>query len=524
MLASSLSATAFAADSTAPGFALSRFEASERGSRFFTTESLDWKSGAAPALGFVADYAHKPLVIYRLTDSGQQEIIHVAREMLVGHLGGSFAFGPGLRVAADLPVMMYAEGTTGQLGLTSYLAPQRSGLGDLRLSADWRFYGDASDTLRAGLGVRLHLPTGDARAYASDRSFRAVIQAQVAGELASVLTWSARLALDLRSQELSYGAGRIGSGVNAGLALAYRGFDGRLTVGPELVAGTSFAGAFTPSSTSVEALLGAHFSITPSWRVGLGVGRGFTPALGSPAVRGLLSVEWSPSTEAADACREQLQREEEAQAKAEAERRLAEARAAEAAEAARLAQKRADAERLVAERLAAERDEADRAAKAAWNGADDDGDGVINSEDACPGQAGARHADKAQSGCPTGTVVGDQLVLDVVRFKTGSDIILAESNGVLEKVLAAISKLPADYRYRVEGHTDDRGGAALNKNLSMRRAKAVIAWLAARGVDEKRLSPAGFGAERPVAPNDGEANRQSNRRVEFHITNLEVTP
>jgi len=52
-----------AEDSTAKGFALSRFEPAERGSHFFSSESLNWKSSGLPVFGFVADYAYKPLVI-----------------------------------------------------------------------------------------------------------------------------------------------------------------------------------------------------------------------------------------------------------------------------------------------------------------------------------------------------------------------------------------------------------------------------------------------------------------------------
>ncbi len=75
-----------------------------------------------------------------------------------------------------------------------------------------------------------------------------------------------------------------------------------------------------------------------------------------------------------------------------------------------------------------------------------------------------------------------------------------------------------------EDHTDDRGPATFNTDLSRRRAISVMGWMTAHGVDGKRLEAAGFGPGRPVAPNDSEPNRLANRRVEFHITNLEVKP
>jgi OOP family OmpA-OmpF porin len=58
---------------------------------------------------------------------------------------------------------------------------------------------------------------------------------------------------------------------------------------------------------------------------------------------------------------------------------------------------------------------------------------------------------------------------------------------------------------------------ALNQKLSQDRAASVIAWLAAHGVDAKRLTPQGFGASRPVADNGTEAGRALNRRVEMTL-------
>jgi outer membrane protein OmpA-like peptidoglycan-associated protein len=70
---------------------------------------------------------------------------------------------------------------------------------------------------------------------------------------------------------------------------------------------------------------------------------------------------------------------------------------------------------------------------------------------------------------------------------------------------------------RIEGHTDNRGGAAMNLALSGRRAASVVNWLVRRGIDKSRLSSKGFGLTRPIDSNTTEEGRQNNRRVEFHI-------
>jgi outer membrane protein OmpA-like peptidoglycan-associated protein len=73
----------------------------------------------------------------------------------------------------------------------------------------------------------------------------------------------------------------------------------------------------------------------------------------------------------------------------------------------------------------------------------------------------------------------------------------------------------------IEGHTDAKGSARYNKNLSLRRAQAVAEWLMARGAERTRLSVKAFGDSRPVAPNtlengdDNPDGRALNRRVEF---------
>ncbi len=60
-----------------------------------------------------------------------------------------------------------------------------------------------------------------------------------------------------------------------------------------------------------------------------------------------------------------------------------------------------------------------------------------------------------------------------------------------------------------------------NKNLSRRRAESVKKWLVARGFPAARLSSVGYGEERPIETNETEEGRQDNRRVEFHIVEVD---
>jgi len=149
---------------------------------------------------------------------------------------------------------------------------------------------------------------------------------------------------------------------------------------------------------------------------------------------------------------------------------------------------------------------------------DRDKDGIPNEQDACPDAPGPRNADPKKNGCPAAAVVGKQIViLDQVKFATGSAAILPVSNTILNAVLDVLKQHPEIKHLRVEGHTDNVGAAAMNKGLSSRRAASVATWLIQHGLDSGRLSSEGFGMERPIDSNETPQGRQNNRRVEFHI-------
>ncbi len=149
---------------------------------------------------------------------------------------------------------------------------------------------------------------------------------------------------------------------------------------------------------------------------------------------------------------------------------------------------------------------------------DRDGDGIPDPVDACPDAPGPADNDPKKNGCPLARIEDGQVrITEQVKFKTGSAVLLPESDPVLIAVALLLKDHPEITKIRVEGHTDNRGAAALNKKLSNERASAVAKWLAGRGVDKKRLVSKGFGLEKPLDSNETEEGRQNNRRVEFHI-------
>lgn len=179
---------------------------------------------------------------------------------------------------------------------------------------------------------------------------------------------------------------------------------------------------------------------------------------------------------------------------------------------------------------------------------DDDGDGVLNKDDACPTEEGipetkgcpAKDADgdgvpdhldrcpneagpSDNEGCPRVVVQKETKKVELrekVQFATGKALIEPASDPLLDDVAKVLNDHSEIKKVLVEGHTDSTGGQALNQRLSQARAEAVVKALVDRGVEASRLAAKGFGPSRPIASNDTAEGREANRRVEISIADM----
>jgi len=101
-------------------------------------------------------------------------------------------------------------------------------------------------------------------------------------------------------------------------------------------------------------------------------------------------------------------------------------------------------------------------------------------------------------------------------FDYDSDVLREPARKNLATLAASLEKYP-NTDLMIVGHTDATGPDAYNMSLSERRAGAAASYLASQGVARARLRSTGRGESEPVAPNDTEADRQKNRRVEVAI-------
>ena len=135
-----------------------------------------------------------------------------------------------------------------------------------------------------------------------------------------------------------------------------------------------------------------------------------------------------------------------------------------------------------------------------------------------------------EKGCPIEVIERETELMDTgkirlqdVNFETGKAELKPESFPTLDAVGTVLSQWP-QLKIEIAGHTDDVGGAAVNRRLSQARAASVLSYLNAKYpvIDGTRFTVKGYGKDKPLVPNTSDENRAKNRRVEFTVLNKEV--
>ncbi|MDP3773389.1 MAG: OmpA family protein, partial [Gemmatimonadales bacterium] len=145
---------------------------------------------------------------------------------------------------------------------------------------------------------------------------------------------------------------------------------------------------------------------------------------------------------------------------------------------------------------------------------DTDNDGVPDNRDRCANSPVGRPVDSV--GCSLIQLPAseaDQMVLRV-QFRTNTSTLLPQSLPLLDSVAVAIVATGGS-RWEVQGHTDSRGSAELNRRLGQARAQTVADYLISKGVPGGSMTATGFGPDRPVQTNETLAGRAANRRVQL---------
>jgi len=158
---------------------------------------------------------------------------------------------------------------------------------------------------------------------------------------------------------------------------------------------------------------------------------------------------------------------------------------------------------------------------------DSDGDGVYDGIDKCPDTPKDLKVDK--DGCPIETSEMETQFLDTgmirtskIEFEFNKADLRPESHKVLDEIGRILVEWPA-LKIEIGGHTDSQGSEKYNRQLSEKRAQAVLDYLTEHfpKINKANLTTKGYGEGSPIVSNDTEQGRAQNRRVEFVVLNKE---
>ena len=118
--------------------------------------------------------------------------------------------------------------------------------------------------------------------------------------------------------------------------------------------------------------------------------------------------------------------------------------------------------------------------------------------------------------------VGVTVRLNNIFFDFDKTTLRPESIPQLDRVVNFMLDNPM-VKVEIGGHTDSKGSDDYNINLSQGRADAVVNYVINQGVDFSRIIAKGYGESLPVDTNSTDEGRQSNRRVEFKILEIDTS-
>jgi len=528
------------------GFTLDQFQPAPAGDRFFGVQGGDPGGHLVPRLMLLGDYAYQPLVLYRGT--GEQAVGNVVSNQAILHIAASIALWNRLSISADMPLALLNNGDNPSGGGQPLSSPSGVAAGDLRAGLRLRLVGEPDSAASLSVAGYVYVPTGQQGKYTSDGAIHGTPALVLSGEGDSV-AYAVTAGADLRKQG-TFATTTLGSQLTFGAAVALLLSDRMVQIGPEVYGNTVMTGSdrFGRATTNVEGILGMRVRLGPMV-LGLGAGPGITRGLGTPTLRGVVSLAYSPLPEKplppppppkrppprkpvppsdrdkdgipdkSDAC------PDEPGVKTNDP----------ATNGCPPPPPDRDGDGILDKDDACPDLKGVHSDDPTQNGCppDTDGDGIRDDVDACPNEKGKADPDPQKNGCPTSVRVTEQeiIILEQVRFKTGSAVILKASDDLLFQVAVVMSEHPEIRKIEVQGHTDNRGGKKYNLKLSDKRAASVVKWLVKKGnVEAARLSSHGYGMEEPISDNDTSEGRQKNRRVQFKIleksgsTKSEVSP
>ncbi|RYZ39740.1 MAG: OmpA family protein [Myxococcaceae bacterium] len=549
--------SAQAQSSTIPGIELERLQLNPGARDSLVLSTGDLLPAGQFRVGLTAHYENKPLVL--LENDEEQSVIISNR--VTAHVSAAYALTNWLEVGAQVPIMSQWGPETSAVGVNR---PTTFALGTPWLQARAGFLSeDRGAPLDLGLHLAAALPLGSKAALTRDEGFTFSPRLGLGKRLANTFRVGADVGALVRtktyalSPESSPVRDEMGVEMNGGVNLSAGLFGLREEV---LVRGTL---PVQDSPSSLEVLLGLRVPTADGTEVYVMGGPGFGQTPGTPRFRVLAGVSFgTPPAPAGPVCIAGQPHVASECPDLDADGDGVKNRDDRCPTTPGLAELQGcpdgDDDKDGIPNLAdkcptqAENKNGFQDEDGCPDDPDTDGDGIVDSKDACPREPETVNGYKDQDGCPDvepdrdGDTVVDRLdncpdepgteanggckeaplaridsgrirILEAVFFENNQAVIQKRSNAVLDKVAAILVSHPEIAKIRVEGHTDNKGKAEYNLDLSQRRAEAVVDYLVGKGVQRERLEAKGFGPQQPIADNATADGRAKNRRVEFKI-------
>lgn len=140
---------------------------------------------------------------------------------------------------------------------------------------------------------------------------------------------------------------------------------------------------------------------------------------------------------------------------------------------------------------------------------DQDGDSIADVQDECVNTAIGSIVDETGCALFSGPIQG-------LVFQAGDHRLDGNSRTILDSLIAELARHPT-VSISLDGHTDNRGSAEANLQLSKKRVMSVVRYLVSNGVEGRRLKPYGYGESAPIVSNATPEGRARNRRIEVDI-------
>lgn len=105
----------------------------------------------------------------------------------------------------------------------------------------------------------------------------------------------------------------------------------------------------------------------------------------------------------------------------------------------------------------------------------------------------------------------NRLGMPIIYFAYDSDVLVPSETANLDKIAAYLQQNPS-LGLVIEGHCDNRGTDEYNRALGERRANAIRAYLAKKGVPDANMKTVSYGEDKPAVSGSGESIWRQNRR------------